>query len=743
MKQLAFLPPMICLASLSAGAQTVLVQEGKARASVVVPRDASATVRFAAEELARYIEAISGAKVPLASEGERIAGVPIHVGPTQAARGALPAELAGQPESIMVRADSDRVIICGGSGRGTLFAVYRFLEQALGCRWLAPDVELVPQQSTLRVDNLDVATAPAFDMRTFGARREDLRAWGVKLGFNGFYTRADAELIGGVYYLPDAVPGCHAYDRIMPAARYFDAHPDWFPLLGGKRQPGALHGRQLCVTAPGLADEFAKNVIGLLDDDPALQTVSISPNDGRGWCECDACTALDKKLCGARTTEQGLGAEQPFMGDRVFWFANEVARRVGAVHPDKKLLVLAYINYAEPPDTIKPAPSVVPWLCHYAPADYSRPINDPTSEPNAQFNDLLQGWAKTAPHLLFYSYVSKSMWWRLPRPVTRTFAADVKHLYSLGIRRYYCQSSLSDWPLDGPLYYVIAKLLWDPSADPEAIAADWVGHMFGAAAGPVSEFYRLVEGSIRESGQSFSDNPPRDVPGLYDFADLERALTKLDEAAAAADTAEIKGRVARVADTFRYGYHMARCIGAAARFRQEPTRAVMREVIEQGEAALAISRHRDAARFLDSVRMTDELGVIARGFGAAMELGGRRCWNSDETGPGDGKSGWASFVIETPDTTKPVRIEMDTWGTSALGSVVVNTGAEGKGYASGGIWTPVRPEKRLSGEQRWETLVFVIPPEAMAPGKKVQTIGFGGADSQNWIANIHVQPVAE
>ena len=741
MQRLTLIAVAIYLAGIQAGAETLLVRDGQPAGSIVTPHDAAPTVSFAAEELARYVEAISGATLPIVAEGEGVAGVAIHVGPTEVARAALPERLAQQPESVFVQTDGERVIICGGSDRGTLFAVYRFLEEALGCRWLAPDQEFVPQQSTVRFGELELATAPVFDLRTFVARREGLPAWGPKVGMNGFYTSADVDNTGKGYYLPKAASSCHAYYKIMPAEQYFDAHPEWFPLLQGERQPAKLHGRQLCVTAPGLADEFAKNVIKFFDDDPNLQIMSISPNDGYGWCECEACEALDEKLCGARMTKQGLAGERRFRGDRVFWFANEVAERVAKVHPDKLLLVLAYVNYAEPPDTIKPAPNVVPWLCHYAPADYSRPISDPTSEPNAQFNDLLERWADSAPHLLFYSYVSKSMWWRLPRPVMHSFAADIKHLHSLGIHRYYCQSSLSDWPLDGPLYYVIAKLLWDPSADPDAIAADWVSHMFGPAAKPMTEFYAAVEDSIRESGQSFSDNPPRHVPGLFGLADLERALEKLDAAEAAANSDEHKERVKRVADVFRYGYHMVRCLETAHRFREEPTREVMREVVEQGEKALAIIRVREAKRFLDSQRMNDELGVIGKGFGDAIELGGRRCWNSDETGPGDGKAGWATLAIPTPDTEHAVRLEIDTWGVSALSSIVVNTGGQGKGYSSGGIWTPVQAQQPLSGEEKWETLVFIIPPEVLAPGKKVQTIGFGGADSQIWIAEVRIKPL--
>jgi len=735
--------PILFLASIGECAPAlVFVQDGKPASTIVVPRQASPTVRLAAEELAKYLKTMSGATVPIVEEGQTVSGVAVHVGATEAARAALPGDLAKATDSIFAKADGDRLILCGGSDRGTLFTVYRFLEQALGCRWLAPDVEFVPERRTIRVEPSALSGVPGFSMRTFGARGERQREWGLKMGMNGFFNAEDSDHTGNGYYMPKAVPGCHAYHRIVPGDRYFAKHPEWFPLVRGKRVPGDHLGPQLCVTAPGLADEFAKNVIAYFDEDPNLQLISISPNDCRGWCECEDCLELDKRLCGGRTTKQGLARDRAFMGDRVFWFANEVAKRVAVKHPDKLLLVLAYLEYAEPPDTAKPAPNVVPWLCHFAPADYSRPIGDPTSEPNAQFNGILKRWAKSAPHLLFYSYVSKSMWWRLPRPVARSFAADVKHLHGLGIRRYYCQSSLSDWPEAGPLYYVIAKLLWDPSADTEAIIADWTQHMFGAAAKPMSEFYGAVEQAVRDTGQSYSDNPPRDVPGLYDFAQMDRALAKLDEAKAAATDEAVAARVKRVADVFRYGDHMARCIDAAARFKETPTKALMREAMDHGEKALAIMRHPKAAKFVSALQMNDQMGVLSRGFGDTIELGGRRCWNTDETGRGDGKNGWASFTIEVADTTKPLRMEMDVWGKSELQSLLINTGGLGRSFSEGGVWESVKPQAPLSGKEQWDTLVFVIPPKLIAQGKPIQRFGLGGSDSQIWISGIRVQSAA-
>lgn len=332
-----------------------LAEAGKTQATIVVPDRASGTVQHAAEELAAYLERISDAKFPIVAESEAAAGARIDVGLTGAARKSLPADLASCEERVMVRSVPGGLLVCGGSDRGTLFAVYRFLE-ALGCRWLAPEAEdeLIPRQTTLSVSNLNIDARPAFAWRLFGGSRPQQEAWGLKVGFNGLYTAASAAHSGGCCYWPATVSGCHAYYQIMPAEKYAASHPEWNSLIDGKRQATRLQGRQLCVTAPGLADEFAANVIRLFDADPQAKLVSISPNDGYGWCQCPECLALDKQLCGARTTKQGLGREEPFMGDRVFWFANEVARRVAVKHPDRKLLVLAYVNYAEPPDTVRP-----------------------------------------------------------------------------------------------------------------------------------------------------------------------------------------------------------------------------------------------------------------------------------------------------------------------------------------------------------------------------------------------------
>ena len=479
-------------AFLLADGESILVQNGKVQSVIVTSDDASPTVRKAADEVASYLKQISGAEIRVVAEKQAPPGIRIDVGPTRNAQLYFPDSLIGDEERVLVRTVPGGVIICGGGDRGTLYAAYRFLE-SLGCRWLTPESEneLIPQTRTVRLSNLNIDTRPAFTWRLFSASSPELETWGLKMGFNGLYQPETATANGGSFYWPREVPGVHSFAQIMPSSRYFQPHPEWYSLLNGKREAAG----QLCVTAPGLVEEFAANVVRVFDADPSAQLISIGPNDGYDWCECPNCRQLDQKLCGGRTTKQGLARERPFMGDRLFWFSNEVAGRVGQKYPEKKLLVLAYIDYSEPPDSIRPVASVVPFLCHYAPADYSRPV--------------------------------------------------------------------------------------------------------------------------------------------------------------------------------------------------------------------------------------------AESFGKAETRGGRRCWNSDETGPGDNAGGWASFIASPQKTSSPLIVEMDVWGESQLERIVINSGK--------GVWSPIKPEKLLSRKPQWDTLVFHVPLAVMDSERKVQQLGFGGGDSQAWVAAIRLR----
>ena len=64
----------------------------------------------------------------------------------------------------MIAAGEDLYLV-GGNPRGTLYAVYHFLEDVVGVHWWNPWEETVPRQPTLRVGPLDFQGRPAFRYR--------------------------------------------------------------------------------------------------------------------------------------------------------------------------------------------------------------------------------------------------------------------------------------------------------------------------------------------------------------------------------------------------------------------------------------------------------------------------------------------------------------------------------------------------------------------------------------------------
>ena len=84
-----------------------------------------------------------------------------------------------------------------------------------------------------------------------------------------------------------------------------------------------------------------------------------------GFCQCDKCRALDS---GQVIKEKGIDAEEAkpadrkntSITDRIFTFANAVAREVQKTHPGKYVMNFAYSRYILPPQRIEIHPSVVP-----------------------------------------------------------------------------------------------------------------------------------------------------------------------------------------------------------------------------------------------------------------------------------------------------------------------------------------------------------------------------------------------
>jgi hypothetical protein len=118
---------LLCLVAVTtASAAATLAEKGRSNYRIVVPAAAIPSERYAAEELQRYLEKMSGAKLPIVTDVGQAASREILLG-DNAHLGKLRANIDFAklgPDGFMLREDGNRLIIAGGKPRGTLNGVY-------------------------------------------------------------------------------------------------------------------------------------------------------------------------------------------------------------------------------------------------------------------------------------------------------------------------------------------------------------------------------------------------------------------------------------------------------------------------------------------------------------------------------------------------------------------------------------------------------------------------------------------
>ncbi len=96
------------------------------------------TTMFAAGELQRYVEKVTGVELPLADAANGPAVRLVIEGTSE------------ERDRFRISADGDDLVISGANVRSVLYGVYSFLERFCGVRFYAPDFEVTPGHSACR-----------------------------------------------------------------------------------------------------------------------------------------------------------------------------------------------------------------------------------------------------------------------------------------------------------------------------------------------------------------------------------------------------------------------------------------------------------------------------------------------------------------------------------------------------------------------------------------------------------------
>jgi hypothetical protein len=487
---------------------------------IVLADDASQPEQTAARELSEYLGKVTGTPFNVSAEKTAGAGPAIYVGPTRfaAARGLNASAM--DSEAWAVRSGPDFLLLAGGRPRGTLYAVYHFLEDVVGVHWWNPWEETVPSRATLRVEGVSLSGKPAFAYRDIYALYGD--DGGRFAARNRLNRQGDAMLSGEYGGALDYGPPYHVHTfySYVPPAQYLKTHPEWFSLIKGERTADRA---QLCLTNPELRAfviERLKNYIessrkqAAADGRPAPTVFDISQNDWGGPCQCDKCQAIAR----AEKSEAG-----PLID-----FLNAISDAIRPQYPEVFLDTLAYQYTQKAPKSIRPRDNLLIRLCDTT-SNFTKPITDPA---NAAFREHLLSWAAIAKHLRIWDYaVTYAQPYGLPMPTVQTYPIDYRFYAEHHVEGVFTEH---EYPILADLrdfkVWMMMKMLEDPYQDYERCVQTFMDGFYGPAGRYVLQYLHVLEAAATAKPAYCSMGTAPTQLGYLDLSFVRRAQAIFEQA---------------------------------------------------------------------------------------------------------------------------------------------------------------------------------------------------------------------
>ncbi|MBN1505521.1 MAG: DUF4838 domain-containing protein [Sedimentisphaerales bacterium] len=452
-------------------------QYGQAKAIIVIAADAPEPEQYAAKELADFLGRITGARFESAGQVKPNASC-LLVGPEAAKWADEPVSTDGLgAEGIVLKTVGDDLVLAGGQPRGTLYAVYSFLEDRLGVRWWSSTESTIPSQPTIVVDALSIRYVPPLEYRSpywFDAFDGD---WAARNKCNGQGHRLQAKH-GGKHIYAGFV---HTFYSLIPPQKYFADHPDWFSEIEGKRTTDRT---QLCLTNEDMRKELVANLKERLRSNPAATIASVSQNDWHGNCKCAKCAAIEQ--------EEGSPA------GLMLRFVNAVATDIEQEFPNVAISTLAYQYTRKPPKITRPRDNVIVQLCSIE-CSFCKPLID---ERNKAFRDDIVGWAPICKRLYIWDYTTNFRHYVMPHPNLRVLGPNVKFFADHNVKGIFEQGAYQSYGAEMAELraWMLAKMLWDPSRDGEALTNEFIEGYYGPAVPQIKAYLKVTHDAVEASG---------------------------------------------------------------------------------------------------------------------------------------------------------------------------------------------------------------------------------------------------
>ncbi|MEC9009862.1 MAG: DUF4838 domain-containing protein [Planctomycetota bacterium] len=532
----------------------VRLKSGETLGGVVLGEKPTAAERFAVFELQRFLYRMTGQFPGLAGRDHVEAGRRLLIGTAASQEAVQPLEGLSAEAYVLHRGETASSLV-GNSGLGTLYAVYEFLKLQ-GCRWVMPgDLgEVVPRRSALepvvtRVFNPDyhLVRSVFTGFQQFFPQggwiyinSDELCDWALRNRFNSVWTGGKTLEWGadrGHGWIQDSG---HSWNAVVaPHGKYFEDHPEWYPLVRGRRMPRSDVSirlpNQLCVSNQSLRDHTVKQIVQFFRDNPRSRMFPMNPMDGPNYnCECDQCRALDPP--GFEWNQDFSGFPRfpnlrlPPLSDRYLNYVTHVAERVARVFPDR---LLEFYNYASrvPPSREKTHPSVSIKFTYLSGREVNVSLRDPHDPLAAKERGWLKAWAESGTrHLTYYPYTDWEHpdagihWYSNVSDLLRTLKRDYRAVGMMGETHTTIQAD--------PMWWAIySRMLWDVDTDYRTVISKLCPLFYGPAGPQMTAFYLKMDQAVlhREGPRPAEYHPNR--RSEYSLDELQTGRQLLQEAA--------------------------------------------------------------------------------------------------------------------------------------------------------------------------------------------------------------------
>ena len=394
--------------------------------AIIIPEKSTDNLKKSAEDLKKYLSQIYSVDFVVLPDSNANNHF-ISIGDTEQFKiCGLKADLNADGYSIQYK--DGNIFIFGGYLSGAENGVYALLEEDLGCRfWDNRGSETIPVINSKEIKFVPRDYNPPFITRD---------PWSYEKAGEDYGRRNRLRGYGAWGFV-------HTSFTYVPESN-FEAHPEWFSMVKGKREP-----KQLCYSNPEVIDQiynFLKSYMDAYD----FESYAVSPQDGHPLCDCPVCNELDEK--------EGTKAATLIKA------LNTVCERLEKDHPNKKLVTLAYLDYITPPKTIKPHQNLIIQICSDC-ADWPYPFF--AYNETDKFQRDIQNWVATGCETLTWNYVVNFDHYLIPSPNTKLVANNIKLLNDYNVDGVFLQGNYGDGIRDsGALKtWIWAKLLWNPNLD--------------------------------------------------------------------------------------------------------------------------------------------------------------------------------------------------------------------------------------------------------------------------------------